>query len=130
MRAGQTRLMSDDGRQPSAPRIGQVLHPVSDVRAAVDFYRQAFGFTTKFVDGERYAALDAGGTTLALASPEEDLTGGAPAAAVRVTDVPAAVADVVEAGGQILRAAESGPHESRAVIRDPWGNTLVVYGPR
>jgi len=122
--------MSNDGPGRSAARIGQVLYPVPDVAAAVDFYTQAFGFATSFVDRRRYAALDAGGTTLALAASEEDLTGGAPAAAVKVADVSGAVADVVKAGGRVLRAAETGPHESRAVVSDPWNNVLVVYGPQ
>ena len=122
--------MSNAGKEQPPARIGQVLHPVADVRAAVDFYTRAFGFTTKFVDGQRYVALDADGTTLALAAPEEDVTGGTSAAAVKVADVAVTVADVVAAGGQVLRAAEPGPHETRAVIRDPWGNTLIVYGPR
>ncbi|MDT7772433.1 MAG: hypothetical protein QOC67_1357, partial [Pseudonocardiales bacterium] len=25
---------------------------------------------------------------------------------------------------------EQGPHEVRAVARDPWGNTMVVYAAR
>ena len=37
---------------------------------------------------------------------------------------------VDQAGGSVLRPAEQGPHEVRAVARDPWGNTVVVYGPR
>ncbi|AEA27274.1 Glyoxalase/bleomycin resistance protein/dioxygenase [Pseudonocardia dioxanivorans CB1190] len=111
-------------------RIGNVLHPVPDVAAAVEFYGSVFGFATKFVDGGRYAALDAGGTTLALAAPEEDVTGGVPAASIKVADVAAALAALVEAGGTVVREAEQGPHEVRAVARDPWGNTVVVYGPR
>jgi predicted enzyme related to lactoylglutathione lyase len=109
-------------------RIGNVLHPVGDVSAAVEFYGSVFGFSTKFVDGERYAALDAGGTTLALAAPEEDVAGVA-AASVKVVDVPATVAAIVAAGGSVVREPETGPHEIRAVVRDPWANTVIVYGP-
>jgi len=108
-------------------RIGNVLHPVADVGAAVEFYGSVFGFATKFVDGSRYAALDAGGTTLALAAPEEDLTNGFPAASIKVADVPSALTALLEAGGTVVRAPEEGPHEIRAVARDPWGNTVVVY---
>jgi predicted enzyme related to lactoylglutathione lyase len=111
-------------------RIGNVLHPVADVEAAVRFYATAFGLETKFVDGDRYAALDAGGTTLALAGPGEDVTGGVPAASFKVPDVAAALASVVARGGSVVRPPEPGPHEVRAVVRDPWGNTLVIYGPR
>lgn len=111
-------------------KIGNVQHPVADVPAAVAFYHDVFGFEVKFADGERYAALDAGGTTLALAAPEEDLTGGVAAAAMKVAEVAGALKAITEAGGAVLRDAEQGPHEVRAVARDPWGNTIIVYGPR
>jgi predicted enzyme related to lactoylglutathione lyase len=120
--------MASDTSGPAAPRIGNVLHPVGDVAAAVEFYGSVFGFVTKFVDGQRYAALDAGGVTLALAAPEEDVAGVA-AASVKVPDVGATVQAVVAAGGVVVREPQAGPHEMRAVIRDPWANTFIVYGP-
>lgn len=111
-------------------RIGNVHHPVGDVGAAVAFYTDAFGLPALFTDGDRYAALDGGGTKLALAGPAEDVTGGAPAVSFKVADVAAALEAVTLAGGSVLRAPETGPHETRAVARDPWGNALIVYGPR
>lgn len=119
--------MSNDQTQP---RMSQVLHPVADVKAAADFYAKAFGFTIAFIDEDRYAALDAGPIKLALAGPAEDVTEGESAASIKVREVQGAVDAVVEAGGSVLRAAEQGPHEVRAVVRDPWGNPLVVYGPK
>jgi predicted enzyme related to lactoylglutathione lyase len=110
--------------------IGNVIYPATDVAAAVSFYGTALGLATKFVDGDRYAALDAGGTTLALAGPAEDVTGGVPAASFKVPDVAAALAALVQGGGSVVREPEQGPHEVRAVARDPWGNTVVVYGPQ
>ncbi|GAA1956981.1 VOC family protein [Amycolatopsis minnesotensis] len=120
----------NDSAKPGPVKIGNVLHPVSDVESAVRFYATALGLTAKFVDGDRYAALDAGGTTLALAGPAEDVTGGVPAASFKVPDVAAALAALVAGGGSVVRQPERGPHEVRAVARDPWGNTIVVYGPR
>ncbi len=111
-------------------KIGNVLHPVADVEAAVRFYAETFGLATKFVDGDRYAALDGGGTTLALSGPAEDVTGGVHAASFKVPDVAAALAALTRSGGSVVREPVRGPHEVRAVARDPWGNTMVVYGPR
>lgn len=111
-------------------KIGNVLHPVADVEAAVRFYTDVFGLATMFVDSDRYAALDAGSTTLALAGPTEDVTGGAPAASFRVPDVALVLALLVQGGGSVVREIERGPHEVRAVARDPWGNTVVIYGPQ
>lgn len=112
------------------PQLRQVQHPVSDVGSAVAFYSAAFGFAEKFTDGDRYAALDAGGVTLALVSASEDVTGGSPAASVKVPDVAATLDAVVQAGGTVVRAPEQGPHETRAVVQDAWGNAVIVYGPR
>jgi len=111
-------------------KVGNVLHPVADVAAAVTFYRDAFGLGLKFADGDRYAALDAGSTTLALAGPAEDVTGGVVAASFKVPDVAAALRAITQAGGSVVRDAEQGPHEVRAVVTDPWGNTIVVYAAR
>ncbi|MBO0875140.1 MAG: VOC family protein [Pseudonocardia sp.] len=111
-------------------RIGNVLHPVADVAAAVRFYEDAFGISSKFIDGDRYAALDAGGTTLALAGPAEDLTDGIPAASFKVPDVTVALMAITKAGGRVVKEARKGPHEVRAVAHDPWGNILILYGPR
>ena len=115
--------------EDSTARIGNVLHPVSDVSAAAGFYGRAFGFATKFADGDRYAALDGGSLTLALAGPAEDVTEGRAAVSIKVPDVKAAVDAVVQAGGSIARSPEAGPHELRAVVLDPWENALVIYGP-
>lgn len=111
-------------------KIGNVMHPVGDVAAGVAFYRDALGLPVKFTDGDRYAALDGQTTTLALAGPAEDVTEGVAAASFKVADVAAALAAITEAGGEVVRPAKQGPHEVRAVARDPWRNTIIVYGPR
>jgi len=117
------------GAMTEQAELRQVLHPVRDVAAAVDFYAAAFGFEPRFIDGHRYASLDAGATTLALAGPAEDVTDGESAAAVKVPDVEDALRAVVAAGGTVVRQPDVGPHEVRAVVRDPWGNPVVIYAP-
>lgn len=109
--------------------IGNVLHPVGDVGAATEFYG-TLGLGLKFADGDRFAALDAGGVTLALAGAEEDVTSGRAAASFKVGDVGATINALLQAGATVLRDPEQGPHEVRAVVEDPWGNAFVVYGPR
>lgn len=66
------------------PRVGNVLHPVDDVEHAARSSGDVFGFALKFADGDRYAALDAGGVTLALAGTAEDATGVVAAASIKV----------------------------------------------
>lgn len=110
-------------------RIGNVLCPSPEVGKLVDFYTRGMHLAVKFRDGDRYAALDGGGVTLAVTGPDEDLTGGAVAASFRVADVPAAVARLTECGGTVVHPPSRGPHEMRASLRDPAGNLFVVYGP-
>ena len=110
--------------------IGNVLYPVPDVGKAVAFYSAALGLGVKFQDGERYAALDGGRATLALAGPEEDVTGGKPAASFKVADVAQAVTALRESGAVLVSGPDEGPHEIRAVLTDPWANPIVVYSPR
>ncbi|MDL4771550.1 MULTISPECIES: VOC family protein [Thermomonosporaceae] len=111
-------------------RIGNVLYPAKDVEQAVRFYRDALGLPLKFQDGGRFAALDGGGTTFAIAGPEEDVTGGEPAISFKVDDVAAMTATLTAAGARLIRGPEEGPHEIRAVLRDPAGNPFVLYASR
>jgi predicted enzyme related to lactoylglutathione lyase len=105
-------------------RLGNVLIPVADLDRAIAFY----GLPVRFRDGDRFAALDAGGVTLALAGPAEHVTAGV-APSFRVDSVAAAVRDLLARGGEVVREAADGPHETRAVLRDPSGNVFVVYSP-
>ena len=111
------------------PSVGNVLYPVADLDAAVAFY-SALGLPTKFQDGSRYAALDGGGVTFALAADSESVAGPRVAASLRVSDVSRALADVASAGGRVLSGPEEGPHEIRAVVEDPSGNPVVLYAKR
>jgi predicted enzyme related to lactoylglutathione lyase len=47
-----------------------------------------------------------------------------------VPDVHAAVERAVASGAVVLRAPETGPHEIRAVVTDPWGNPIVFAAKR
>ncbi|MEU5878321.1 VOC family protein [Spirillospora sp. NPDC047279] len=111
-------------------RIGNVLYGARNVDEAVRFYRDGLGLNVKFQDGDRFAALDGGGTTFAIAGPEEDVTGGEPAVSFKVDDVAAMTTTLTAAGATLVRGPEEGPHEVRAVLRDPAGNPFVLYASR
>lgn len=103
--------------------------PVSDLEAAIALHTGRLGFTVRFRDGDRWAVLDAGTLSLALAAGEEraELTG--PALMVRVGDVPAAVRTMAGAGARVVRPPTAGTHETRAVIELPDSTSLVLYSP-
>jgi predicted enzyme related to lactoylglutathione lyase len=104
----------------------QVIQPVGDIDEAVHFYSVAFDFGVRFVDGSRFAALDAGSGVLALASAEEDVALTS-APAIKVSDLDAFLARLATTDGGLVRGPEDGPHERRAVVCDPWGNRIIVY---
>ena len=108
-------------------RLRSVLHPVADVAAAIAYYSGTFELSSSFIDGDRYAALDAGGVTLALVGREEDVTGGVAAASMKVASLAVTLDKIERHGGTVLTPAHKGPHETRAVVEDPWGTVLVGY---
>ena len=108
-------------------KVGMVIQPVEDMEAALGFYQRAMGLELKFRDGDRFAALAAGTTTIALAAGEERLSERT-LVSYKVDDVDAAVLELVASGARVLHEAENGPHERRAVLSDPAGNPLAVYG--
>jgi predicted enzyme related to lactoylglutathione lyase len=109
------------------PVLKNVLLPVTDLDAAIAFYRDGLGFDLKFRDGDRYAALDTGTVTLALVAADEDVTGGVPAPSYLVDDLAAALRDLAAAGAELIGGPSQGSHEARAVLRDTSGHLLVVY---
>jgi predicted enzyme related to lactoylglutathione lyase len=112
-----------------AMKMNLLLCPVSDLEAAIAFYRDTLGWPVKFRDGDRYCAIDAGGFTLGLAAREERIV-AEPAPALRVDDIEQSLAVMMAAGASIARPLEQGPHEARVVLRAPGGGTLVLSAKR
>jgi predicted enzyme related to lactoylglutathione lyase len=73
--------------------------------------------------------LDAGAVALALAGAGEQPADRI-ALGVKVTDLDAAVNDVVRDGGVVLDPPRDGEHERRAACRDRFGTVLAFYEPR
>ena len=110
-------------------KLGSVLYPTADLKAAVAFYHDGLGLPVRFVDGDRYAALDGDGTTFALAGGTERIS-ARPVASFKVSSVQDALERVRAAGGTIVAEPSEGPHEVRAVVADPDGNEFILYAPR
>ena len=109
-------------------KVGMVIHPVTDLDSAAEFYARGLGLRELFRDGDRFCAFDAGGVTIALAAgAERDSTAAETAVSYKVDDVAAAVERLAAAGAELISGPEEGPHEIRAALRDPAGNVLAVY---
>ena len=111
-------------------RIGNIFYRVDDFNAAVDFYGQVLGLPLKFRDGDRWAAFDVAGVTLALEPGGEASSGGPGGATVslRVNGLDEFIADL-RARDAAVGDVKTGPHERLAELRDPSGNLLLLYEP-
>jgi uncharacterized protein len=112
---------------PAAPRPDFLELSVADAARAQAFYAGAFGWDmTGF--GPTYACTMTGDVDVGLqADPEEQ--SAAPLIVIRVDDVDAQLASVVNAGGTITKPIFAFPGGRRFHFRDPDGNELAVYTP-
>lgn len=104
---------------------GGILQPTDDMDSSVRFLAEVAGLKIKFRDGERYCAFEYGPTTLALVGAEEKII-DKPAMVYKVDDLAAAIIVWTARGATVLRPAERGPHEERAVLSLPGGGLAVL----
>lgn len=108
-------------------RVGHVLLPADDVGRSVAFLTDVLGLGLRFRDGDRYAAIDGGSTTLAVAGTSEQPAAGKVAIGLKVTDLDAVAARLAAAGAPLLGSVVESEHERRLAFQDPAGNVLVAY---
>lgn len=106
-------------------KIGHVIVPADDLDAQVEFY-SSLGLTTRFRDGDRYAALTDGTVTLGLADESQQPAPGRVLVSIEVEDLDACLAGLTELGAD-PDTLVIGPHERRALVHDPAGNPIAVY---
>ena len=111
-------------------RLGNVILAADDFQRTVDFCEHALGLPLKFRDGDRWAAFDAGGVTLAVAGGSEKPPGGGVALSFKVEDVAAAMARAVKGGATVVQEAAEGPHEIRGVVKTRAGHAIYFYAPK
>jgi predicted enzyme related to lactoylglutathione lyase len=109
----------------ATPNLRGIILSVDDMTAQCNFYEHLFG-PLKLRDGDRWAALDAGGTTLSFAGAGEQ-TGSPMSLSAKVDDIQAAVDTAIAAGGVLVSAPAHGAHEIRASVADPSGHLIVFY---
>jgi catechol 2,3-dioxygenase len=135
--------MSQDYVLPSRSDIGHVHLKVSDLKAAIAFYRDVLGFELTARFGDEAAFLSAGGYHHHVALNTWESRGGKPPArgatglyhfAIRYPDrrsLAVALRRVMDAGVRLHGAADHGVSES-IYLADPDGNgiELTVDRPR
>lgn len=109
----------------AAEKLSTVI-PVDALEEAVGWWSGVLGVEPTFVDGDRWAQFDLGGTRLSLAG--SDRADDRPGVLVKVDDLDATRTALV-AAGHVVGAIEAGPHERRCTVEGGDGVSVTLYAP-
>ena len=124
---------------PSARDSATVRYFVTDLEAAVAFYRDALGFEVELRPAPTFAMLYRGDLRLLLSVPGEphvlpDGTlpqpGGDNRISLRVDDLLAAVASLRRNGVRLRTDVAAGVSVDTVLLEDPAGNPIELFQPR
>ena len=120
----------------------QVRYIVTDVDAAVKFYRDRLGFTEVMHPAPAFALLTRGDLRLALSAPNPGAGGGQPMPdgraqepggwnrfAIEVEDLEATVAKLRQAGAKFRNDVVVGVGGKQILLEDPAGNPVELFQP-
>lgn len=111
------------------PTLSTLLVPCDDLDAALAFYGGTLGLSSRYRDGDRFAALRHGELTIALAAPKEHLAPDTTLMCFRTSDLDGSIASLTQAGATLVRPTVTGAHEVSALLVDPGGARFSVYAP-
>ena len=117
-----------------------VRYQVTDVTRAVAFYITHLGFTLEHQHLPEFASVSLDGTTILLSGPgasgsrpmpdgQQQKPGGWNRVVLRVTDLPAGIAALKQAGIRFRNEMETGPGGRQIQIEDPDGNPVELFEP-
>jgi len=115
-------------------------YQVKDVARAVAFYTQRLGFTLKHQQLPAFANVSLGGVDILLSGPgasgsrqlpngQQQEPGGWNRIVLKVTDLPACIAAIKDAGVTLRNEMEVGPGGRQVQIEDPDGNPVELFEP-
>jgi glyoxylase I family protein len=113
---------------------------VKDVARAVAFYTQRLGFTLKHQQLPAFANVSLGGVDILLSGPgasgsrqmpngQQQEPGGWNRIVLKVTDLPACIPALKDAGVTLRNEMEVGPGGRQIQIEDPDGNPIELFEP-
>ena len=106
--------------------IDYIEFSVTDMIEAQRFYGAAFGWT--FNDyGPEYAGIEGDGREMGGLRIESELHSGGPLVVLYSDDLESSLANVLEAGGEVLEEPYDFPGGRRFHFIDPSGNELAVW---
>ena len=113
---------------------------MKDVARAAAFYTQRLGFTLKHQQLPAFANVSLGGVDILLSGPgasgsrqmpngQQQEPGGWNRIVLKVTDLPAFIAAIKDAGVTLRNEMEVGPGGRQIQIEDPDGNPVELFEP-
>jgi glyoxylase I family protein len=136
--------MTQQTSQAHRPGFIDAVHgfryQVKDVARAVAFYTGHLGFTLKHQQLPAFANVSLGGVDILLSGPgasgsrempdgERQEPGGWNRIVLKVTDLPACIAALRQAGVTLRNELEAGPGGRQIQIEDPDGNPVELFEP-
>ena len=117
-----------------------VRYQVKDVARAAAFYADHLGFKLEHLQLPAFASVSLGDFTLLLSGPgasgsrlmpggESQKPGGWNRVVLRVTDLPAQIETLKNAGVKCRNEVEVGPGGRQIQIEDPDGNPIELFEP-
>jgi len=117
-----------------------IRYHVKDVARAVAFYTGQLGFKLEHQQLPAFAAVSLGGATLLLSGPgasgsrpmpngASQEPGGWNRVVLRISDLPACIAALKDAGVRLRNEMETGPGGRQIQIEDPDGNPIELFEP-
>lgn len=118
-----------------------VRYVVTDVKRAIDFYTTHLGFTLEHQQLPAFASVALGPLKILLSGPgasgsrplpggERQGPGGSNRVVLRVTDLPAVIEVLRNAGVGFRNAMEVGPGGRQIQVLDPDGNPIELFEPK
>ena len=117
-----------------------VRYQVRDVARSIDFYTRQLGFDLDDQHLPAFAQVSIGGLQLILSGPgasgsrpmpdgQPQSPGGWNRVVLQVTDLPARIQALKQAGLKLRNEMETGPGGKQVLLEDPDGNPLELFEP-
>jgi glyoxylase I family protein len=136
----QTQTGSSPVATQGAITVHGVRYQVKDVARAAAFYTEHLGFTLEHQQLPAFASVSLAGFTLLLSGPgasgsrplpggQSQEPGGWNRVVLRVTDLPATIEALKNAGVRFRNQMEVGPGGRQIQVQDPDGNPIELFEP-
>ena len=141
--AGETSKTAQDkrgGTHAFVQGVHGVRYQVKDVARSVAFYTSHLGFALEHQQLPAFASVSLGDVQILLSGPQASGSrpmpngqaqepGGWNRVVLRVTDLPAFIATLKQAGIHFRNEMETGPGGKQIQIEDPDGNPIELFQP-